>query len=103
MSDRLVISISLFIISGQLSCSFIYLFIYAFLLLLFIYLFIFTLQYYIGFAIHQHESAMGVHVVPGSHSSTFLFYLTLSVSMNLGEIVIDCGLEGMFLYENFSM
>jgi len=46
---------------------------------------------------------MGVHVFPGSHSSTFLFYLTLSVSMNLGEIVIDCGLEGMFSYENFSM
>ena len=30
----------------------------------FIYLFIFTLQYYIGFAIHQHASAMGVHVFP---------------------------------------
>ena len=31
---------------------------------LFIYLFIFTLQYCIGFAIHQHEPAMGVHVFP---------------------------------------
>ena len=30
----------------------------------FIYLFIFTLQYCIGFAIHQHESAMGAHVFP---------------------------------------
>ena len=33
-----------------------YLFIYLFLLLLF-----FTLQYCIGFAIHQHASTMGVH------------------------------------------
>ena len=29
-----------------------------------IYLFFFTLQYCIGFAIHQHESAMGEHAFP---------------------------------------
>ena len=33
-----------------------------FFLILFIYLFILTLQYCIGFAIHQHVSATGVHV-----------------------------------------
>ena len=33
-----------------------------FIWILFIYLF--TLQYFIGFAIHWHESAMGVHVFP---------------------------------------
>ena len=31
---------------------------------LFIYYYYFTLQYCIGFAIHQHASAMGVHVFP---------------------------------------
>ena len=31
-----------------------------------------------------------------SSSSTFSFYLTFSISMNLGEAVIYCGLEGMF-------
>ena len=29
-----------------------------------LFFFLFTLQYYIGFAIHQHASAMGVHVFP---------------------------------------
>ena len=32
-----------------------------------------------------------------SCSSAFSFYLPFSVSMNLGETVIYCGLEGVFL------
>ena len=34
---------------------------------IFLFIYYFTLQYCIGFAIHQHESATGVHPEPPSH------------------------------------
>ena len=37
---------------------------FLFYLFYYYYYFFFTLQYCIGFAIHQHASAMGVHVFP---------------------------------------
>ena len=47
-----------------------------FILFYFIYLFIFTLKYCIGFAIHQHESAMGVHA-PNRYAVFLFAYSTL--------------------------
>ena len=37
---------------------------FLFFFLIFFIIIFFTLQYFIGFAIHQHASTMGVHVFP---------------------------------------
>ena len=47
-------------------CFFVFVFFWQIQLFIFIFLFLFylTLQYYIGFAIYQNESATGIHVFP---------------------------------------
>ena len=48
----------------KLGCQKTMCFFFLFLHIFFYYFFFFTLQYYIGFAIHQHESTTVVHVFP---------------------------------------
>ena len=54
LSSLLVVVVVFFQLMSICFCVFLHQFIYVF----------FTLQYCIGFAIHQHEFAMGVHVLP---------------------------------------
>ena len=39
--------------------------IYIFFITVILFVYFFTLPYCIGFAIHQHASATGIHIIPG--------------------------------------
>ena len=56
------------------------------------YYYFFTLQYSIGFAIHQHESAMGVHVLP-KFISHWTNYFNSSIKIASFSFYLYCGLD----------
>ena len=60
------------------------------------------LQYYIGFAIHQHESAMGVHVFPIQNPPPSLYHPSGSSQCTSPKHPVSCiepGLAIRFTYD----
>ena len=74
-------------------------------IIFFIYYFLFyylTSQYYIGFAIHQHESATGIHVFPILNPPPSLYYPSGSsqcTSPKHPVLCIEPGLVTHFIYD----
>ena len=77
-------------------------YIYYYFLIFKLLLLFFTLQYCIGFAIHQHVSAMGVHVFPILNPPPSPYHLSGLSQCTSPKHPVSCierGLETCFIYD----